>query len=266
MAARPPVQVTRNREKEAWELRQRFWTEQRIADHLGIERSTVSKMLDRVERRLAEQLAAAALPIKSRQTAQLEHVASEAYEAWERSKLEAELERVVTAETSVVGGALGDDGPVEVTLPAVETRTTNERKGQTGDPAHLNTAMKALADIREIWGLDAPKKNEHSGPGGGPIEFAHAATTFDYRLSALAAAYGEGGAGLESLGGDEGRPALPVGAMGETEPTSAGWGLADVAGSGGQRVREDEDGSGVGESPDRERPVPEDGSGSADGG
>lgn len=247
MAARPPLQVTRNREKEAWELRQRFWTEQRIADHLGIERSTVSKMLDRVERRLAEELAQAALPIKSRQTAQLEHIASEAYEAWERSKEPAELERVVTAETSVVGGALGDDGPVEVTLPAVETRTTNESKGQTGDPAHLNTAMKALADIREIWGLDAPKKNEHSGPGGGPIEFSHAATTFDYRLSALVTAAGEGGTGPGALSGDEGRPALPVGAMGEAESAAAAGRLEDVASSGGPGLWEDEDGSGVGE-------------------
>lgn len=157
MAARPPLQVTRSREKEAWELRQQFWTEQRIADHLGVERSTVSKMLDRVERDLAERLAAEALPIKARQTAQLEQIAAEAYEQWRRSCDIAELERITTKEVNLVN----EDDEDAVSVPAVEVRTTNERKGQTGDPALLEKVMSAQAAIRKIWGLDQAEKSEH---------------------------------------------------------------------------------------------------------
>jgi predicted transcriptional regulator len=156
MAARPPIQVTRQREKEAWELRQQFWTEQRIADHLGIERSTVSKMLDRVERDLAERLAEEALPIKARQTAMLERVAEEAFEQWKRSCEDAEVERISTKEVNLVN----DEDEGAIAIPAVEVKTTNERKGQSGNPALLEKAMNALADVRKIWGLDAPVKSE----------------------------------------------------------------------------------------------------------
>lgn len=167
MAANPPRQVTRDREAKAWELRQQFWTEQRIADELGVAVSTVCEMLQRVERQLAQQLAEHALPIKARQTAQLERVAAEAFAAWERSKQPAELDRVITEEVNLIG----DEEGGSITIPAVKVKTTNERKGQTGDPSLLAQARGALADVRSIWGLDAPKQSEHTGPGGGPINF-----------------------------------------------------------------------------------------------
>lgn len=166
MAANPPRHVTRAREERAWELRQQFWTEQRIADELGVAVSTVCEMLQRVERNIAERLAEHALPIKARQTAQLELVAAEAYAAWERSKLDGELERIITEEVSLVS----EEDEDKVSVPGVKVKTTNERKGRDGDPAHLAAAMKAMADVRAIWGLDAPHKQEWSGPGGAPIE------------------------------------------------------------------------------------------------
>ena len=55
-------------------------------------------------------------------------------------------------------------------IPAVKVKTTQERKGQSGDSALLEKAMKALADIREIWGLDAPKKAEVTGADGEPFK------------------------------------------------------------------------------------------------
>lgn len=150
-------EVTREREAQAWKLRQRLWTEQRIADELGVHVSTVSRMLDRVERRLAEQLKNESLPIKARQTAQLQEIAAEAFAAWERSKLDAELERTVSEEVNLADEATAEMGFV---IPGVKVKTTQERKGQTGDPALLDKAMKALADIRAIWGLETPKKTE----------------------------------------------------------------------------------------------------------
>ena len=140
--------------------------------------------------------------------------------------------------------------------------------------AEARKRARASSDVLMIFLLKAHRphkyreisKHEHSGPGGGPIEFSHAATTFDYRLSALAAAEGAGRVPLDALGGDEGRPALPVGALGETEPAAAAGGLASVAGAGWEGVREDQGGSGVGESGDREWEMPEDGGDRADGG
>jgi hypothetical protein len=140
--------------------------------------------------------------------------------------------------------------------------------------AEARKRARASSDVLMIFLLKAHRpykyrettKHEHSGPGGGPIEFSHAATTFDYRLSALTAAEGEGRAGLDALGGDQSRPALPVGTLGEAEPIAAAGRLADLADSGGQRVWEDEDGSGARPSGDREWEMPEDGSGSANGG
>lgn len=155
MAANPPIEVTRAREAQAWELRQRCWTEQRIADEIGVHVATVSRMLDRVERRLAAQLQEQALPIKARQTAVLERVAAEALAAWERSQQDAELVRVT--EKWVV--------PKDGADPYQVSDKTTERRGQAGDPALLAAAMKALADVREIWGLDAPKRTDLTSGG-----------------------------------------------------------------------------------------------------
>ena len=46
-------------------------------------------------------------------------------------------------------------------------RVEQTTKGQAGDPAFLRVMCQALADIRKIWGMDAPirteNKHEHSG-------------------------------------------------------------------------------------------------------
>jgi len=39
----------------------------------------------------------------------------------------------------------------------------------SGNPALLAQALKALADQRAIWGVEAPKKSEVAAPGGGPL-------------------------------------------------------------------------------------------------
>ncbi len=49
------------------------------------------------------------------------------------------------------------------------TKTTER---QSGDAALLAKAMEALKAIRELKGLDPPKKTELTGPQGGPIQLA----------------------------------------------------------------------------------------------
>lgn len=41
--------------------------------------------------------------------------------------------------------------------------------GQSGNPAHIKNAQESLKAIRDILGIDAPKKQELTGPEGGPI-------------------------------------------------------------------------------------------------
>lgn len=64
----------------------------------------------------------------------------------------------------------------ELSLEDAEEVTTGGKdgdkekvKGQSGNPAHIKNAQESLKAIRDILGLDAPKKQEVSGPEGGPI-------------------------------------------------------------------------------------------------
>ena len=150
MAARPLIEVTAQNEREAWRLRtvERL-TEPEIAGRLGVSQSTVSRMLRRVEKRLAREFAEQAERVKARQAALLDHVVSEALAGWERSTDDAVTERSVS------------DGE--------KTTTTTERRGQAGAPSFLAECRAALADIRAIYGLDAPKKQDLT-TGGQPIK------------------------------------------------------------------------------------------------
>lgn len=139
-----PPSVVRERERVAWDLRKRFWTEARIADHLGITQPAVHQILKRVEARVLADLKADVEATKARQTAQLERVAEEAFSAWEHSCTLAETVKTVTQTES---------GESE---PAVrDEKTTQSHKC---DANLLNQARGALEDIRKIWGLDAPVK------------------------------------------------------------------------------------------------------------
>jgi hypothetical protein len=134
MAARPTRHVTADQEREAWRLRtvDRL-RESEIAEQLGVSQGTVSRMLGRVERRLAQAFQEEAFRAKARQTALLEHVVGEALAAWERSKQDA------------------------------------ERRGLAASPAFLAECRAALAGIREIWGLNAPARQDVTS-GGRPVK------------------------------------------------------------------------------------------------
>lgn len=174
--SKEPREVILAREQQVWALRQQLWTHERIATALQLDRSTVTKILGRLSARYAKSLADQVDAVKGAQIAALEHLADEAMQAWERSKLDAE-----TTTTKTV--SLKGPGEDAVAMPAEET--TLKRQGQTGNPAHLAEVRGALADIRKILGLDAPTKQEHTGKDGGPIE--HTQLTDEERAARLAA-------------------------------------------------------------------------------
>ncbi len=153
-----PKEVLAEREVQVWTLRQKFYTHQRIADELGLERSTVTKMLQRVTKRALNSLADDIREKKVAQLEQLEYIADEAIQGWHRSR---EAQKNVSRRTTEKAGRL-TGGKREETL--IQTSDMD------GDPRYLETAMKALADIRKIAGIDAPKAVELSGKDGGPVE------------------------------------------------------------------------------------------------
>jgi predicted transcriptional regulator len=145
--------ISAERRREAWRLRQEGWTQERIAAHLGIRQQSVCEALQRIERELAETFKAQALEIKARQTAQLERIAEEALLRWQESVGEVVRETVTSGRVRVLKDADGNEHTRD--LPDQVARTVEY---QSGNPALLEKAMNAMADVRKIWGLDAPQK------------------------------------------------------------------------------------------------------------
>jgi predicted transcriptional regulator len=133
----------RTRELRAIELAVRGWSQHQIADDLGISRAAVSKLLKRVETRLLRELADTIERQKVRHSLRLEHLFAESMRAWIESKHDATRRRQRKSQ----GGTGGDALVAEVTT-----------ENQSGDPRYLAEARKAMADLRKVWGLDAPQK------------------------------------------------------------------------------------------------------------
>ena len=166
---RPSNDLARQHEDAAWALRRQCLTEAEIAEKLGISQPAVSKILKRVEDRVLKSLAREIGREKARQTSQLDWVAAEAARAWARSLGDA----VTVKQTDTPIGPEGGDGD----------RTETTVKGQSGNPALLAQLRGALADVRAIWGLNAPKK----------LELDVSGLTDDELLKQATAALGRGG-------------------------------------------------------------------------
>jgi DNA-binding MarR family transcriptional regulator len=132
-------------EAKAWELRQRGWTQSRIARELGLDQGTICRMLGRIERRELKRLSKRVQSEKARQTAILEHIADEALQAWELSK---RPKRRASTRKSALGS-------VDVT----------EMEEREGEPAYLDRAQAALDRLRQLWGLNAPAKKPDENQG-----------------------------------------------------------------------------------------------------
>ena len=179
MPGRVPKEVTRQREAHAWQLRQQGCTHQRIAGDLGVDRSTVTAMLARIDRRALAQLNAAVELLKVEQTEILRDVVYEARQAWEKSKSPAVAKKVT--KTKKPGDDKGE-GDADADVTAQESMT---QEVQCGDVAYLAQVRAALADIRKVWGLDAPVKNANTTPDGKEAAGALPTEVIAARVAAL---------------------------------------------------------------------------------
>ncbi len=142
---KPPTrEQTIERERKVWSLRQQGRTQEQIADELGIDQSTVSKMLGRLSRAASKELVGTLVEEKYAQLAQLRLMISEAMRAWERSK--AQDKTMTRKDVGIGSNAKG------ITTSTVKVEDTD------GNPAYLSAAMNAQAAIRKLLGLDSPTK------------------------------------------------------------------------------------------------------------
>lgn len=147
--------LTHDQIETAIRLQSEFWIHERIAEHLGVSRVTVSRHLSKYNRKAMVRLEKQAAAVKSRQVAQLEWVASQSVEAWHRSKEDAE-----TVKTT--------DGLDDKGRPVNKTETM--LKGQSGNPALLTVALNALADVRKILALEPKTAPQRGNDDPGDIE------------------------------------------------------------------------------------------------
>lgn len=130
------------------------WTRKEIAEHFGIVESMVSRdlaaELEASKERWAEDLYKRRCDTADR----LAHIRNEALEAWNRSCDERQIRQ-----TQQKDGANGNG----------ERSASLRTEDRDGDPRFLAEARAAEADIRKLWGMDAPAKTEVTGDVGGIV-------------------------------------------------------------------------------------------------
>lgn len=109
-----------------------------LARELKVSKQRISKICERVGQQVFRELAEDFSEHRQQTSVRLEHVYCEALAAWEKSK---EGRRSETVTTNSAGGVM-------------RSRT---RQRASGDVQYLAEARQALADLRELCGLDATK-------------------------------------------------------------------------------------------------------------
>lgn len=138
-------EVLLERQEKIWGMRQRGMTHERIAQELGLERSTVTKTLRRLSVQIVQKLEDEIVEQKATQLLRLEHIVDEAMRAWEKSR---EPDRIISKTTapSRFRGAK----PLET--------TTIQTRNREGDVRYLIEARQALLDIRRLLEMETSKK------------------------------------------------------------------------------------------------------------
>ena len=132
----------------------------------NLSRDRIAQIIRNESERVADELTQDRRAEAARQTAALKYIVREAISAFHRSQ---EPHRSIT-KWGTAGrapdpdnengnpGSRFESAPV-VHEPGTETGHAVETiRSQAGDPRHLEVALKALADIRKIWGLESPIK------------------------------------------------------------------------------------------------------------
>ena len=131
-------------------------TQAEIASQLGVSQQQVSYDLKILQRRWLAESVAKIDERKARELAKVDRLEREYWEAWERSKLDAET---VTLEKL---GALKDG---QGQIVGTKVKEVKKREGQSGNPSFLAGVQWCIDKRCEILGLDAPKKIDATSKG-----------------------------------------------------------------------------------------------------
>lgn len=146
-----------------------------IAERLGCGVATVNRDLKKVLAYWQEAAADSRQSWVAKELSRIALVETEAWRGWRRSLKNREI--VNTKKTS---------GPGETKAEA-----SKRTEGQAGDPQFLRRVLDCSARRSELLGLNAPQRQEHTGPAGGPIQLTAVQYT-DEQLSAIVSGGGQG--------------------------------------------------------------------------
>ncbi len=136
-----------------------------VAADMGIAPRAVISIVNRESKALANRLTSDLRLIAAQQTQALHSIAREAIAAFTRStKPQRSITRPLSqaridsasAHSQKLSDENRDPGPGSGPAWLAGTETISDPKG--GEARHLDIALKALADVRRIWGLEAPSK------------------------------------------------------------------------------------------------------------
>ena len=126
-----------------------------IGNQFGIVPSRVHAITEEIDKYLVPHFMDKIRQTKVRHTGHLQHMFQQSMAAWEKSKLDPHEET----------NHVNEDGDSSHTL---------KRKTTAGDPTFLNQARAILADIRKIWGADAPAPKDDSGTRAAGVPYEEA--------------------------------------------------------------------------------------------
>jgi hypothetical protein len=147
-------------------------TQADIGRELGVSRGQIWYDLKEIRARWQEQCIRDYDKIAAQELERIDLLESEAWAAWERSKLPRETS-ITATEREAVG----------VGLESIETKHKAQlrKEGQCGDPRFLERIAWCISERAKILGGYAPTKHQHGGdPDGTPIETTHTVNVWQH--------------------------------------------------------------------------------------
>jgi hypothetical protein len=169
---RTPTQREADLEKAA-KMDRRGFTQQQIADELGVHRTQIEYDLKALRKRYAATQLSETGEAVSEKVEQLREVRAEAWLAWERSKQDKEKrvnEKVTEPAEPSQSGAAGDASPKTVREEIQRVKDVITTEGRLPANEYLRTIIDSLAEECKLRGL-VKEHLEITGKGGKPIEF-----------------------------------------------------------------------------------------------
>jgi len=152
-------------EHEAYELAALGYSQGEIGEQIGRTPSGVSRMLARIEKKLAGVFRDRAEAIKTRQTMYLQSIYRQAMTSYRNSQRNAKSTKTVVSTDDQGGNKL----------------ETTVREAPPGDPRFLDQAMRSLADVRKIWGVDeVTTRHRDAGPVSIQVAFVDGREVFGH--------------------------------------------------------------------------------------